>query len=83
LLKAAPSSIANSDARIMIVIELNGESRSVEKDHSVQDLVSALALTNHALAIAVNREVVPRAQWTNYRFSNGDKVDVVRAIGGG
>jgi sulfur carrier protein len=83
LLKAALSSIANSNARIMIVIELNGESRSVEKDHSVHDLINALSLTNQALAIAVNREVVPRAQWATHRFSDGDKVDVVRAIGGG
>ena len=67
----------------MIVIELNGESRSVTKDHSVQDLINALSLTNQALAIAVNREVVPRAQWAIHRFSDGDKVDVVRAIGGG
>ena len=83
MLKAALNSIANSDARIMIVIELNGESRSVAKDHSVHDLVNALSLTNQALAIAVNREVVPRAQWATHRFSDGDKVDVVRAIGGG
>lgn len=83
MLKAALSSIANSDLRIMIVIELNGESRSVAKDHSVHDLVNALSLTNQALAIAVNREVVPRAQWATHRFSDGDKVDVVRAIGGG
>jgi sulfur carrier protein len=83
LLKAALSFIANSDTCIMIVIELNGESRSVDKNHSVQDLINVLALTNQALAIAVNREIVPRAQWTTHRFSEGDKVDVVRAIGGG
>ena len=83
MLKTALSFIANSDPRIMIVIELNGESRSVEKDHSVYDLINALSLTNQALAIAVNREVVPRAQWATHRFSDGDKVDVVRAIGGG
>ncbi|MEY3570486.1 MAG: hypothetical protein RIQ85_606 [Pseudomonadota bacterium] len=83
MLKAALSSTVNSDLRIMIVIELNGESRSVAKDHSVHDLVNALSLTNQALAIAVNREVVPRAQWATHRFSDGDKVDVVRAIGGG
>ena len=79
----APSYIVNSNANIMIVIELNGESHSVEHTHTVQDLINALSLTNQALAIAVNREVVPRAQWATHRFSEGDKVDVVRAIGGG
>ena len=67
----------------MIAIELNGERRDVPAHHNVQDLIDALALTNQALAVAVNREVVPRASWLNRRFSEGDKVDIVRAIGGG
>jgi sulfur carrier protein len=66
-----------------ISIELNGEARTVSDSDNVQDLVDALSLTNQALAVAVNREVVPRAKWREYRFAVGDKVDVVRAIGGG
>jgi sulfur carrier protein len=66
-----------------IAIELNGEVRMISDSDSVQDLIDALSLTNQALAIAVNREVVPRAKWHEYRFASGDKVDVVRAIGGG
>ena len=66
-----------------ISIELNGEVRTVSDTDSVQDLIDALSLTNQALAIAVNREVIPRAKWREHRFAGGDKVDVVRAIGGG
>jgi sulfur carrier protein len=66
-----------------IPIELNGEARTVADTDSVQDLIDALLLTNQALAIAVNREVVPRTKWREHRFASGDKVDVVRAIGGG
>ena len=66
-----------------ISIELNGEVRTVSSSDSVQDLIDALSLTNQALAIAINREVVPRAKWREHRFAGGDKVDVVRAIGGG
>ncbi|MCM0045691.1 MAG: sulfur carrier protein ThiS [Burkholderiaceae bacterium] len=66
-----------------IAIELNGETREVGDGDCVQDLIDALALTNQALAIAVNREVVARAKWRERRFAAGDKVDIVRAIGGG
>ena len=66
-----------------IAIELNGEVRIISGSDSVQDLIDALSLTNQALAIAVNRAVVPRAKWREHRFVSGDKVDVVRAIGGG
>ena len=67
----------------MIAIELNGESRDVRDGDCVQDLIDALSLTNQALAVAINREVVPRARWREHRFAAGDKVDLVRAIGGG
>lgn len=66
-----------------IAIELNGEPRELQDGDSVQDLIAALSLAGQALAVAVNREVVPRAQWGERRFAAGDKVDVVRAIGGG
>ncbi len=67
----------------MIAIELNGEPRELNSGQCVQDLIDALALTNQALAVAVNREVVPRARWRERQFAPGDKVDIVRAIGGG
>jgi sulfur carrier protein len=49
----------------------------------VQDLIDALSLTNQALAVAVDRSVVPRSKWTEVRFFGGEKVDIVKAIGGG
>ena len=67
----------------MVAIELNGEAREVRAEDCIQDLIDALSLTNQALAIAVNREVVPRAYWRERRFAVGDKVDIVKAIGGG
>lgn len=67
----------------MIAIELNGEAREIGAQDCIQDLIDALSLTNQALAISVNRQVVPHAQWRERRFAAGDKVDVVRAIGGG
>ncbi len=67
----------------MIAIELNGAPHSVAVGQCVQDLIAALALSNQALAVAVNREVVPRSLWRERQFVPGDKVDIVRAIGGG
>ncbi len=67
----------------MVAIELNGERREMQDGDCVQDLIDALSLTGQALAVAVNREVVPRARWAECRFAGGEKVDIVRAIGGG
>lgn len=67
----------------MMEIELNGEVRSVPSQHSLNELIDALSLTGQALALAVNRSVVPRQQWPQRLLQPRDKVDIVRAIGGG
>ncbi|MFD2271881.1 sulfur carrier protein ThiS [Undibacterium arcticum] len=53
------------------------------KNQNVQDLIAALALSNQALAVAVNCEVVPRHLWPQHALQARDRVDIVRAIGGG
>jgi len=67
----------------MIEIELNGAPHLVPAQHSLHQLIDALDLTGQALALAVNRTVVPRQQWPERLLQAQDKVDIVRAIGGG
>jgi len=67
----------------MVEIELNGAPHTLSPDSSVADLVAALDLAGKALAIAVNREVVPRQAWEARRLEPRDRVDIVKAIGGG
>ena len=64
-------------------IELNGAPYRVPASHSLQELVGSLGLAGQGIALAVNREVVPRASWPERRLQAKDKVDIVRAIGGG
>ena len=66
-----------------IEIELNGAPHQLPPGRNLQDLIDALSLSGQALALAVNREVVPRQQWAARQLAAHDKVDIVRAIGGG
>jgi sulfur carrier protein len=66
-----------------IAFELNGAPHRAAAGHTLHDLIGALALTGQALALAVNREVVPRQSWPQRVLQAGDRVDIVRAIGGG
>ncbi|MGB7481954.1 MAG: sulfur carrier protein ThiS [Burkholderiaceae bacterium] len=67
----------------MIEIELNGAPHALAPPHSLQQLVESLALAGKGVAVAVNREVVPRQQWPQRTLQPRDRVDIVRAIGGG
>jgi sulfur carrier protein len=67
----------------MTEIILNGAPHQVAPGATLADLVESLSLSNGALALAVNRIVVPRQQWRERGVLAGDQVEVVRAIGGG
>ncbi|RKZ38185.1 MAG: thiamine biosynthesis protein ThiS [Gammaproteobacteria bacterium] len=64
-------------------IFLNGEIRQVEDKLLLTALIKELSLENKRLAVEVNEDIVPRSQFDCYILSAGDKVEIVRAIGGG
>jgi sulfur carrier protein len=64
-------------------IRLNGEAHMLPEGGSIADLIRSLELAGKALAVAVNRQVVPRGQWEQRALQASDQVDIVRAIGGG
>ena len=64
-------------------IELNGAPHPITENQNVQDLIASLDLINKSLAVAINREVVPRHMWQQRVLQPRDRVDIVRAIGGG
>ena len=67
-----------------ICIHVNGEARAVCAGTTLQALVEQLDVAQgQALALAVNRSIVPRQQWRERQVAASDKIDIVRAIGGG
>lgn len=67
----------------MIQIIVNGEPRSVAPDLTAAQLVELLELGGRRLAMEINREILPRSQYTDHRLRDGDRIEIVQAIGGG
>lgn len=66
-----------------MVIKLNGEAKEIDADLSLAKLVEQLALTGQRYAVEVNLEIIPKAEHAITFLKEGDKVEVVQAIGGG
>ena len=64
-------------------IFVNGEAQTVSQDFTAEQLVNKLNLQNMKIAMEVNLEIIPRSQYSQHTFQEGDKVEIVRAIGGG
>lgn len=64
-------------------IQLNGEAYSLDEPTTLTDLVERLGLAGKRLAIELNLEIVPRSQFAETQVVDGDRVEIVHAIGGG
>lgn len=66
-----------------MLIWLNGKEKQVPDALRLTGLVSFLGLEPAGVAVAVNDDVVRRSHWEQTELTDGDRVEVVRAIQGG
>ena len=64
-------------------IILNGQPRDVPEQITAAQLVDSLELTGQRVAMEINLEIVPRSSYATHCLGPGDRVEIVRAIGGG
>jgi len=67
----------------MIEVEINGVAQRLPADIDLAQLLVRLKLQERRLAIEYNLEVVPRSEYAQVRLKQGDRVEIVNAIGGG
>ncbi|MEO7741355.1 MAG: sulfur carrier protein ThiS [Usitatibacter sp.] len=67
----------------MIRVSLNGEPREFAAALTFAQLLGELALEGKRLAVERNGEIVPRSRFGETRVANGDRIEVVIAVGGG
>ena len=64
-------------------IELNGERRVVEGATTIAGLLAREGLAERRVAVEVNREIVPRSAHASTLVADGDRLEIVVAVGGG
>jgi sulfur carrier protein len=67
----------------VIALTINGEPRRFEEDLSVAELIEQLDLQGKRLALERNGEIVPRGRFASQRLADGDRLEIVVAVGGG
>ena len=65
-------------------IFINGNLKQLESENvTISALIVTLNLMGKRLAIEKNGEIVPRSQFGTVNISDGDKLEIVGAVGGG
>ena len=62
---------------------VNGQPRQFSEALDLAELVHQVSDRPTGIAVALNHEVVPRAEWAATSLGEGDRVDVVTAVQGG
>ncbi len=67
----------------MITVTINGQPRQFEPPIDVAGLLQLLNLSGKRLAVERNGEVVPKSQHGCTPIADGDRLEIVVAVGGG
>jgi sulfur carrier protein len=67
----------------MITITINGERRELAQPLVFTELVNELGLAGKRIALERNGEIVPRSQFAQRSVADGDRLEIVVAVGGG
>ena len=62
---------------------INGEVQHFPDNTHILDMVHLLSLEGRRIAIEINGEVIPRSQYPARRLQDNDKIEIIRAVGGG
>ena len=67
----------------MTAVTLNGEPRELPAGATVATVVRELGADGRGVAVALDGEVVPRAEWGRTEVREGQQLEVLRAVQGG
>ena len=68
---------------MFVKITVNGNPMVVEAGITVDGLLDQLQVKRQFTAVAVNREITPKSDYGSVKLWEGDKVEIVRPMGGG
>jgi sulfur carrier protein len=67
----------------VITLYINGQPRQFSAPLLMLDLLAQLELTGKRIAVEKNGEIVPKSQHASTPVMDGDRLEIVVAVGGG
>jgi sulfur carrier protein len=67
----------------MIVLTINGDEQKLEGPTNLMTYLESLGVNLKHIAVAYNGNVLRKNELSNVTLSEGDQVEIVRAVGGG
>lgn len=62
---------------------INGQEKDLQSSGTISQMLKELDIAGSHIAVALNFQVVPRSNYDQTPLHEGDKVEIVHAVGGG
>ena len=67
----------------MIEVQINGNTKHYERPLAVSELLERMALAGKKIAVERNGDIVPKSAHGSTVVLDGDRLEIVVAVGGG
>ncbi len=67
----------------MIKVIVNDEEKMIPENSTVADLLKEMGFAERTMVVVVNDEIIEHTVYGTTRLSDGDRVELVRIVGGG
>jgi sulfur carrier protein len=66
-----------------MIVFVNNKEYVLSENSCLIDLMEMLSISEKGLALAINQEVIPKNNWSNFELKDKMKVTLIRATQGG
>lgn len=64
-------------------LTINGEPRDTAEDIGLEDLIRSLGIEPKMIAVQHNDTIIDRKEFARVRLRDGDRLELIRIVGGG
>ena len=72
-----------SSSKGQVEVVVNGREMAVREGRTLRELLEELGIGTRGVAVELNREIVPKGMHGTTLLKGGDRIEVIRMVGGG
>ncbi|MDG2354045.1 MAG: sulfur carrier protein ThiS [Gammaproteobacteria bacterium] len=66
-----------------MILVVNGKELEIDNNTHADDLINQLGYQDQRIALEVNEAIIPKSKHAEFTLSDGDKIEIIKAVGGG
>jgi len=66
-----------------MILLVNGENLEIDNHSNATDLIMQLGYQDQRIALEVNETIIPKSKHLGFALNEGDKIEIIKAVGGG